>query len=75
MAEKTNEGVAVFVAGDTLCVWPVSGRMELLRSFLCAMCVVLEHSPTSCNQLQFKALPGHSVDVDSFHISYADIFI
>ena len=31
MAEKTNVGVAVFVASNT-CV--VSGRMELLPSFL-----------------------------------------
>ena len=32
MAEKTNVGVAVFVAVKHMCV--VSGRMELLPSFL-----------------------------------------
>ena len=36
---------------------------------------VLEHSSTLCDQLPGPALPGHSVYVDSLHISYADIFI
>ena len=84
MAEKTNVGVAVFVADNT-CV--VVGRMELLPSFLRARLsaaavislssrleVLLQGTPPPCT-ISCKTLPGHSVDADSLHISCADIFI
>ncbi len=35
--------------------------------------VVSERSPL--RTISRKALPGHSVDVDSLHVSYADIFV
>ena len=87
MAEKTNVGMAVFIADSPS--MRVSGRMELLPSFLRArlsaaaaislsspvLRCCLEHSgPPRCT-ISCKALAGHSVDVDSLHISYADIFI
>ena len=58
----------------------VSGRMELLPSFLCA-CQLCSHRfvfpclEVSLRAVSSKALPGHSVDVDSLHIYYADILI
>ena len=78
MAEKPNVRVAVFVADNTyyfICV--VSGRMELLPSFLRARLFAAAVMSLSSPVLRccFRALPGHSVDIDSFHISYADIFI
>ena len=36
--------------------------------------VLLQGTPPPCT-ISCKALPRHSVDVDSLHISYADIFI
>ena len=67
-----------------LCV--VSGRMELLLSFLRARLsaavaislsstVVLFQSTHPLRSISRKALPGHSVDVDSLHVSYADIVV
>ena len=71
-----------------LCV--VSGRMELLPSFLrarlSAAAAISFSSPVSrrCfrsllhsvrSPIGRKALPGHIVDVDSLHVSYADIFV
>ena len=69
-----------------LCV--VSGRMELLHSFLRAglsasAAISLSSPVLRCcfystpplYAISCKTLPGHSVDVDSIHISYADIFI
>ena len=86
MAEKTNVGVAVFVAGNTyVCGFGSDGAAALLSACSLVRCcghqfvfpcleVLLQGTPhpvrSSC-----KALPGHSVDVDSLHISYADIFI
>ena len=58
----------------------VSGRMEQLPSFLCA-CQLCSHRfvfpclEVSLRAISSKALPGHSVDVDSLHIYYADILI
>ena len=65
-----------------LCV--VSGRMELLPSFLharlSAAAAISFSSPVS--RCCFRALlhsvrsaAGHSVNVDSLHVSYADIFV
>ena len=36
--------------------------------------VLLQGTPQPCT-ISCKTLPGHSVDADSLHISYADIFI
>ena len=36
--------------------------------------MLFESTPSLCT-ISCKALPGHSVDVDSLHISHADIFI
>ena len=57
--------------------------MELLSSFVCARLSAASVISLSFPVLRFcfrallhgKALPGHSVDVDSFHISHAYIFI
>ena len=57
--------------------------MELLPSFVCALLsagsiISLSFPVLMCcfrALLHCKALPGHSVDVDSLHISHADIFI
>ena len=69
-----------------ICV--VSGRMELLHSFLRAglsasAAISLSSPVLRCcfystpplYAISCKTLPGHSVDVDSLHISYADIII
>ena len=57
--------------------------MELLSSFVCALLsagsiISLSFPVLRCcfrALLHCKALPGHSVDVDSLHISHAYIFI
>ena len=57
--------------------------MELLSTFVCARLsaasvISLSFPVLRCcfrALLRDKALPGHSVDVDSLHISHADIFI
>ena len=85
MAEKTNVGVAIFVADNT-CVWLWVGwsccppfcvlACPLLQSSVCFPCleVLLQGTPPRCT-ISCKTLPGHSVDADSLHISCADIFI
>ena len=86
MAEKTNVGVAVFVAGNTyVCGCGSDGAAALLSACSLVRCcshqfvfpcleVLLQGTPPLCS-ISCMALPGHSVDVDSLHISYADIFI
>ena len=62
--------------------------MELLPSFLharfsaaaqlifpCLPTIVSGHSSTLCGQLKAPPSPEHSVNVDSLHMSHADIFI
>ena len=84
MAEKTNVGMAV-CRHHIYCV--VSGRMELLPSFLharlsAAAAISLSSPVLRCyfrpllHFVRSAARPSQdSVDVDSFHISCADIFI
>ena len=86
MAEKTNVGVAVFVAGNTyMCGFGSDGAAALLSACSLVRCcshqfvfpcleVLLQDTPPPCT-ISCKALPGHSVDEDSLHISCADIFI
>ena len=86
MAEKTNVGVAVFVAGNiNVCGFGSDGAAALLSACSLVRCcshqfvfpcleVLLQDTPPPCT-IRYKALPGHSVDADSLHISCADIFI
>ena len=86
MAEKTNVGVAVFVAGNTyVCGCGSDGAAALLSACSLVRCcshqfvfpcleVLLQGTPPLCT-ISCKTLPGHSVDADSLHISCADIFI
>ena len=86
MAEKTNVGVAVFVADNTyVCGCGSDGATALLSVCSLVRCcshqfvipcleVLLQGTPPAC-MISCKALPGHSVDADSFHTSYEDIFI
>ena len=86
MAEKTNVGVGVFVAGNIyVCGFGSDGAAALLSAFSLVHCcshqfvfpwleVLLQGTPPSC-KISCKALPGHSVDADSLHISCADMFI
>ena len=86
MAEKTNVGVAVFVADNTyVCGCGSDGAAALLSACSLVRCcshqsvfpcleVLLQGTPPPCT-ISCKTLPGHSVDADSLHISCADIFI
>ena len=86
MAEKTNMGVAVFVASNTyVCGFGSDGAAALLSACSLVRCcshqfvfpcleVLLQGIPPPCT-ISCKALPGHSVDADSLHIYCADIFI
>ena len=86
MAEKTNVGVAVFVADNTyVCGCGSDGATVLLSACSLVRCcshqfvfpcleVLLQGTPPPCT-ISCKTLPGHSVDADSLHISCADIFI
>ena len=86
MAEKTNVGVAVFVADNTyVCGCGSDGTTALLSACSLVRCcshqfvftcleVLLQDTPPPCT-ISCKTLPGHSVDADSLHISCADIFI
>ena len=86
MAEKTNVGVAVFVADNTYVYGCGSdGATALLSACSLVRCrshqfvfpcleVLLQGTPPPCT-ISCKTLPGHSVDADSLHISCADIFI
>ena len=86
MAEKNNMGLAVFVAGNTYVSGCGSdGAAVLLSACSIVRCcshqfvfpcleVLLQDTPPPCT-ISCKALPGHSVDADSLHISCADIFI
>ena len=86
MAEKTNVGVAVFVADNTyVCGCGSDGAAALLSACSLVRCcshqfgfpsleVLLQGTPPPCT-ISCKTLPGHSVDADSRHISCADIFI
>ena len=86
MAEKTNVGVAVFVADNTyVCGCGSDGATALLSVCSLVRCcshqfvfpcleVLLQGTPPHCT-ISCKTLPGHSVDADSLHISCADIFI
>ena len=84
MAEKTNVGVAVFVADNTYGCGS-DGAAALLSACSLVRCcshqfgfpcleVLLQGTPPPCT-ISCKTLPGHSVDADSLHISCADIFI
>ena len=87
MAEKTNVRVAVFVADITsVCGFGSDGGAAGLLSacsfvrcgshqFIFPCLEVLFHGTPPLCAVSGIALPGHSVDVDSLHISYADIFI
>ena len=80
MAEKTNVGVAVFVQVTHLCGFGSDGAAYSLvrcssHQFVFPCLEVLLQGTPPLHAISCKALPGHSVDVDSLHISYADIFI
>ena len=86
MAEKTNACMAVFIADITsMCGFGSDGAAALLsvRSFVCCCshhfifpCIeLLFQSTPPLRAISRKALLGHSVDVDSIHVSYADIFV
>ena len=74
MAEKTNVGVAVFVAGNTyMCGFGSDAAAALLSACSLVRCcshqfvfpcleVLLQGTPPPCT-ISCKALPGHSVDV------------
>ena len=86
MAEKINVGLAVFVAGSTyVCGFGSDGAAAIFSACSLVRCcshqfvfpcleVLFWSTPPLC-AISCKAIPGHSVDVDSLHISYADIFI
>ena len=86
MAEKTNVGVAVFVAGNTyVCGFGSDGAAALLSACSLVRCcshqfafagleVLLQGTSPPCT-ISCKTLQGHSVDADSPHISCAYIFI
>ena len=86
MAEKTNVGIAVVGADITyMCGFGSDGAAVLLSACSCVRCcnhqfvfscleVLFYGTPPLC-AISCKALPGHSVDVDSLHISHTDIFI
>ena len=72
MQEPQGEQCVWFLVGWSFCPPFSVFACPLLQSSVylpLSLGVVLEHSSTLCYQ------PGHSVDVDSLHISYADIFI
>ena len=86
MAENTNVGMAVFIADITsMCGFGMDGAAVLLSA--CSFFRCCNHQFVfSCLEVLFfsipplcaicrKTLPGHSGDVDSLHISYADIFM
>ena len=86
MAEKTNAWMAVFIADITsMCGFGSDGAAAFLSvcSFVCCCShqflfpcrEVLFQSTPPLRAIGRKALPGHSVDVDSLHVSYADIFV
>ena len=86
MVEKTNAWMAVFIADITsMCGFGSDGAAALLSacSFVCCgshqflfPCLeVLFQSTPPLRAIGRKALPEHSVDVDSLHVSYADIFV
>ena len=86
MTEMSNAGVAVFVTDTTpMCRLRSDGAAALLSACSLVSCcsfqfvfpcleVLLQGTPAPCT-ISCKALPGHIVDVDSLHISYADIVI
>ena len=86
MTEKTTVGVTFFVADNTsTCGIRTDGAVVLLSVCSPVRCcghqfifhcleVLLQGTRPPCT-ISCKALPGHSVDVDSLHISYADIFV
>ena len=86
VAEHANAGVAVFVADTTsMCGFGSDGATARLSACSLVRCcshqflfpcleVLPQSTPPLC-AISCKALPGHSVDVDSLHISYAEIFI
>ena len=86
MAEKTNVGMAVFIADITsMCGFGSDGAAALHSgcSFVCCCShqflfpcleVLFSSTPPLC-AISCKTFPGHSVEVDSLHISYADIYI
>ena len=86
MTEKTNVGMAVFIADITsMCGCGSDGVAALLSACSLVRCcshqflfpcleVLLQGTPPPCT-ISCKTLPGHSVDADSLHISYADIFV
>ena len=78
--------MAVFIADITsVCGFGSDGAAALFSacSFVCCCshqflfpCLeVLFQSTPPLRAISRKALPGHSVDVDSLHVSYADIFV
>ena len=86
MTKMSNAGVAVFVTDTTpMCRLRSDGAAALLSACSLVSCcsyqfvfpcleVLLQGTPAPCT-ISCKALPGHIVDVDSLHISYADIVI
>ena len=86
MAEKTNAWMAVYIADITsMCGFGSDGPAALLSacSFVCCCshqflfpCLdVLFQSTPPLRAISRKALPGHSVDIDSLRVSYADIIV
>ena len=75
VAEETNVGVAVFVADKHIYVWcwvwcnccPLVACPLLQSSVYLPSLEVLFQSTPPLRAISCKALPGHSVDVDSLH--------
>ena len=85
-AKKPNVGVAIFVADITsMCGFGSDGAAALLSAYSLVRCSshpfvvpcleLLFQSTHPLCAISCKALPGHSIDVDSLHISYTYIFI
>ena len=82
MAEKTNVGMAVFVADNPstcMCGFGSDGAAALLYACSLIRCCsnqfVLMYCFRALCAISCNALSGHSVNIDSLHIYYADIFI
>ena len=86
MAENTNAWMAAFIADITsMCGFGSDGAAAILSACSFVWCCshqflfpcrkVLFQSTPPLRAIGRKALPGHSVDVDSPRVSYSDIFV
>ena len=81
MSENTNVGVAVFVAGSTyVCGCGSDGAAALLSACSLVRCCCSHQLGFPSLEVLFYGTPplraiSCKADVDSLHVSYADIFI